>query len=101
MYIIVIIKNISEVLELHLDGEKNLVVFNGKVVKNFDANRLINRVLRITASWQEEMRGDGLDGEEYDIYITTGKESAKIHGKNAFPENYFELIDLILEVQNG
>ena len=100
MYIIVEIKSISGVEELHLDGEKDLIVYNNNIVENANANRLINRILRITASWEENMKGDGFDGEEYNVYITNGEESMKFHGKNAFPVNYFELKDLLSEVQD-
>lgn len=99
MYIIVIIKSLSRVTELHLDGEKGVVILNNNIVEGINANRLINRILRITVSWEKNMIGEGLDGEEYNIYITNGDKSAEYHGKNSFPNNYFELKDLLNEVQ--
>ena len=78
--------------------ENNNMFVNG-IEKEADIEKFLRRLFCIVASWESELINLAvLDGESYEINIDDGINVAKYIGKNKYPKNYGEFINLINEV---
>ena len=98
--ILIEIKNMFESIEIQIDEQQRKMWINGKEIKT-DVDKFISKLLAITASWEGEYYRNMLDAEDFNLYISDGQKTQKVHCKGNYPVNYNELKSLILEVQNG
>ncbi len=98
MQILIKVFTLSNQIDVLIDNEIDMIVINNKKIKNLNVNKYINRILRITSNWDNIMIGEGLDGIEYWINIMNGKEIINYHGKNGYPNNFYEFSDLLDEI---
>lgn len=98
--ILIEINNMFGSTQIQLDERQRKMWLNGKEMGT-DVDKFISKLLAITASWEEEYYRDMLDAEEFNLYISDGNHTQKVHCRGDYPNNYNELKSLILEVQNG
>lgn len=81
-----------------LDGDKNLVEYNGLVItKNVDNE--IKKFINIFSSWNGDYNNPMCcDIEDFDVTVFDGKKSKSITGCGNFPENYDEFKKLLKEI---
>ena len=80
---------------IFIDDVKNECLVDG-VEKVIDTKAFIDNLLPLTISWKKKMIGEKyLDGNSYSLEITDGDQVISYVGKNSFPENYNEFVELI------
>lgn len=98
MQIVIRLGSMSQNLNIKVDDEKSIFLLNGKP-KDVDIDKFVMRLQVIIASWDLMMVNNSIvDGSWYQIDIKLGNKTRKYVGKNAFPLNYDEFINLINEV---
>ncbi len=100
MKILIQLKSFYYYNEIQIDVEKEKMWVNNKEIK-IDINKFISRLFFITASWKNEYNGNLLDSEEFDIFISDGKNiNKRYHGKGQYPINYMDFKNLLAEIEN-
>ena len=98
MKIVIRLRSMTEILTIKIDDEKSIFLVNEKK-KEVDIDKFVRRLQVIVASWEPFMINDSiLDGVWYEVDLKEGNKIRKYVGKNKFPSNYREFIELINEV---
>ena len=98
MQIIIRLGNLTQNSTIKIDDEKSIFLVNGQP-QNVNIDEFVMRLQAIVASWDFEMMDNSVaDGSWYEINMKVGNKTRKYVGKNAFPTNYVDFIDLINEV---
>lgn len=90
----------KKIINLYLNGEKNLVNYNGKMLnKNLDKE--IASLLTIFSKWENNYSCPFvLDSEHFEIEMINNCNKQKFVGNGAYPNNYKEFKQLIGEIIN-
>ncbi len=95
MKITVTVFNMYKSRHLTLDDEKNEAVFNGKKIE-LDVPPFASRLLAIVSSWDNRMVNNMiLDGESYNVKIEKDGKVYNYEGRNKFPANYRDFVELM------
>ena len=95
MKITVSVFNMYKSRYIVLDDEKNEATFNGKKVE-LDIPPFASKLLTIISSWDNRMVNDMvLDGESYSVKVEKDGKVYNYEGRNKFPLNYRDFIDLL------
>lgn len=95
MKITVTIRNLSQQVYLTLNDEKNEAILGGKPIQ-LEVAPFASRLLTIVSSWEERMVNDFIiDGEEYSVKIEKDGKNYLYEGRNKFPKNYRDFINLL------
>ncbi len=95
MKITVSIFNMYNSKYLVLDDEKNEATFNGKKI-DLDIPPFASRLLTIISSWDHKMINDMiLDGESYYVKVEKDGKVYTYEGRNKFPINYRDFVELL------
>lgn len=98
MQILITVADMAESVNIKIDNQKGLFIVNGNP-KQIDIDNFVMRFQAIVASWPSIMIDNSvLDGGWYEVKIRVDNDVRKFKGKNAFPTNYYEFIQLIDEV---
>lgn len=100
MQILINIFNLTQIIDIIVDTNKNLFLLGDKKI-SIDTNNFANNLISIISSWKNEMINDSIiDGEHYSITIKENNVTTKYIGRNSFPPNYSTFKNLILGVLN-
>ena len=98
MKIVIRLRSMTESLTIKIDDEKSIFLVNEKK-KEVDIDDFVMRLQVILVSWEPFMINDSiLDGSWYEVEMKLGDKTRKYIGKNKFPSNYTDFIELINEV---
>lgn len=89
----------SNVCNLTIDGDKNLIEFNGmELEKNVEFE--IKKFINIFSSWNEDYSNPLIfDQENFSVMVCDGTKSKTINGFGNYPKNYNEFKKLIEEIK--
>ncbi len=95
MKIIVTLRSLTKLTRLELDEEKQTANLNGTPI-DINVEPFINKLLKIVSSWKKRMVNDFiLDGLEYTVKIEKDDKSFEFYGRNKFPDNFQDFINLL------
>ena len=93
--------SMHDYLKMTIDTESNSVVLNSAPVKT-DANALASKICRLASSWEKKYSNSSvLDGESFEVIIKNNGKEYKFEGKNSYPNNFGDFLELLREVKNG
>ena len=80
---------------------KNICYVNNK--EYYIKSQYINSILDILVTWKYEYGNNkNIDSEEFLIKVTGDKKNETVyHGNGNYPNNYFELLEILREVVYG
>ena len=99
MKILVNWATMKKVARLEINTTTNQSILNGE---NFslDIQNFSKKLIKIVSSWEKEMINPyGHDGISYSVWIKDGDINLKYVGKNKFPNNFSEFLNLLEEAK--
>ncbi len=99
MKILVNWATMKKVARLEINTATNQSILNGE---NFslDIQNFSKKLIKIVSSWEKEMINPyGRDGISYSVWIKDGDINLKFVGKNKFPNNFSEFLNLLEEAK--
>ena len=89
----------SNVCNLIIDGDKNLIEYNGMELKKNVENE-INKFIDIFSSWDGDYLNPLIfDQENFSVTVFDGTKSKTISGCGNYPKNYDEFKKLIEDIK--
>ena len=95
MKINVTLQNLTSFTNLEIDDKKNEAILNGKKIE-LDIPPFASRLLTIISKKKEKMVNYFIiDGESYSVKVEKDGKVYEYEGRNKFPKNYRDFINLL------
>ncbi len=92
------LSSLRKCFNLNLDYSNQTAVLNGEPFK-MDVRPFMDKICNIVTDWEEKLINLAiLDGLAYHIFIQKDGKIKKYEGRNKFPPNFNEFLNLLSEV---